>query len=78
MKEQLRQFILTELIRDLSYPLKDDESLIKNGLIDSFSLVQVQLFIDETFGVWIDDPDMTVDNMDTISMMVAAVEARKA
>ncbi len=77
MKEQLRSFITSQLIRDPGYPLGDDEPLITGGLIDSFSLVQVQLFIEETFGVFIEDPAMTVQNMDTLNMMVAAIEARK-
>jgi acyl carrier protein len=78
IKEQLRDFIKNELLHDPNFPLQDDEPLITGGLIDSFSLVQVQLFIDEAFGVFIEDPAMTVANMDTINMMVAAIESRKA
>lgn len=78
MKEKLRTFIITELVRDPDYPLLDDEPLITGGLIDSLSLVQVQLYIQEQTGIFIEDPAMTVDNMDTLEMMVAAIEARQS
>jgi acyl carrier protein len=74
IKEQLRTYILTELVKEPDYPLQDDEALITGGFIDSFSLVQVQMFIEEAFGVRIDDTEMTVENMDTIGQMVARIE----
>jgi acyl carrier protein len=77
MREQLRAFITADLIRDPGYPLQDDEALITGGLIDSFSLVQLQLFIDETFGVFIDDTEMTVANMNTLDSIIAHIETSK-
>ncbi|MBN1964192.1 MAG: acyl carrier protein [Anaerolineae bacterium] len=77
MKDLLRQFILTELIRDASYPLLDDESLFADGLIDSFSLVQVGIFVEEQFGVHLDDVELTVENMDTIDKMVAYIQNKQ-
>lgn len=77
MKEKIRTFIKTEMIRDPNYPLQDDEPLITGGLIDSFSLVELQMFIDETFGIFIDDVDMTAENMDTLRAIVAEIETRK-
>ena len=75
MKEKLRTYILTELVNDPDYDLQDDEPLITGGFIDSFSLIQVQMFIEQEFGVRIDDTEMTVENMDTIADMVKRVEA---
>ncbi len=75
MKEKLRTYILTELVNDPDYDLQDDEPLITGGFIDSFSLIQVQMFIEQEFGVRIDDTEMTVENMDTIADMVKRIEA---
>ncbi len=75
MRDELRSFITAELIRDLSYPLQDDENLITGGLVDSFSLVELQLFIERTFGVFIVDTDMTAANMDTLNLIVSHIEA---
>jgi len=74
LKPRLREFLLTQLLRRPSYPLRDDERLISGGLIDSFSLAQIAVYIEEAFGVYIPDTELTVDNMDTLDQMAAQVE----
>lgn len=72
-KQTLREFICTELLRKPNYALSDEQPLITGGLIDSFSLVQVGVFIDDEFGVNIPDTDLTVAKMDTLNQMAARV-----
>ena len=72
--DRLRTFIRTELIRNDTIRIADDEPLITGGLIDSFSLAYVGVFIEVTFGVFIPDTELTVENMDTIDLMVARIE----
>lgn len=73
VRAQLRQFILTDLIRDASFPLRDDERIVTGGLIDSFALAQIGVFAEQAFGVYIPDPDLTVAKMDTLDLMVARI-----
>ena len=77
MKEQIRAFITTNMIRDPNYPLQDDEPLITGGLINSFSLVELALFIEQTFGIHLDDFELTADNMNTLNSILAFVEAKQ-
>lgn len=49
IRDAVRAFILNNILRRPNYKLGDDDSLIKGGLMDSFSLVEVQLFIEETY-----------------------------
>jgi acyl carrier protein len=77
MRDELRTFITTELMRDPGYQLQDDEALISGGLIDSFSLVELQLFIEQQFGVFIDDTELTADAIDNMNDIIALIEARK-
>lgn len=69
MLSLLRSYICQELLRNPTYPLLDDEPLITGGLIDSFALVQLAVFIEDTFEVYIPDTDFTVENMDTLIRM---------
>lgn len=73
IREKLREFIVKELIRDPKYQLANDEGIITGGLIDSFSLAQIGVYAEDQFGVYIPDPDLTVDKMDTLDQMVARV-----
>ena len=71
--DRLRSFICTELLRDPAYPLGDDEGLISGGLIDSFSIAYVAVFIENAFGVYIPDVDLTVENMDTLRQIAETI-----
>jgi acyl carrier protein len=73
MHDRLRDFVRGELLRKPSYPLGDDEPLITGGLIDSFSLAQVGVFVEDAFGVYLQDTDLTIANMDTIERMVICI-----
>ncbi|MBZ0279273.1 MAG: hypothetical protein K8L97_00950 [Anaerolineae bacterium] len=73
VREKLRAYITKELIRDAKYPLKDDEGIVSSGLMDSFSLAELGVYVEQEFGVYIPDPDLTVAKMDTLDLMVARV-----
>lgn len=77
MKAALSDYIKTHMIKDPNYPLQDDEPLITGGLVDSFALVELALFIEENFGVHFDDPELTADNMNTLNQIVANIEAKR-
>lgn len=76
MKEQLATYITTELMRNPGYPLRDDEPLITGGLVDSFSLVELAMFIEEQFGVHFEDIELTADNMNTINQITGNIQAK--
>ena len=73
MRDRLRDFVRTELLRKPDYPLALDEPLITGGFIDSFSLAQIGVFVEDAFGVYVPDTDLTVANMDTIERMVTCI-----
>ena len=78
LKNQLRAFICRELIRNPNYPLKDDEPLVTGGLIDSFAIAQVGVFVEKAFKVYVPDTELTVENMDSVEKMAACVIATAA
>jgi acyl carrier protein len=74
-QEKLARFIAAELLGRPDEKLEYDTPLITGGLIDSFSLAVIGVFIEDTFGVYIPDNDLTVATMDTINQMTARIEA---
>ncbi len=73
IRQKLRAYITRELIRDNTYPLADDEGIITGGLMDSFALAQLSVFVEEQFAVYIPDPELTVAKMITLDQIVARV-----
>ena len=71
--DQLRTFICAELMQHPSYPLMNDEPLMSGGLIDSFCIAHIGVFIEQAWGVYIPDPELTVESMDTLDLIAARV-----
>jgi len=75
IKAQLREYIRKELLRDADYPLRDEEPLITGGMIDSFAIAQIGVFVETQFNLYLPDTELTVDNMDTLNQMVECISA---
>ena len=76
MQDQIAAYISKELLKDPTRIITSDEALISSGLVDSFNLVDLALFIEETFGVRIDDTELTADVFDTIDELTSLISAR--
>jgi acyl carrier protein len=74
MEEKLIAFIRNEFVSDPSQNITPDTHLISNGLVDSFSLVSLQVFIEKEFGKKIPAPKITATSFNTIRQMVSVIE----
>ncbi|HSG42419.1 MAG TPA: acyl carrier protein [Anaerolineales bacterium] len=74
---QLSTFLSTEILKQPDRTLVPDEALISSGLIDSFSLMDVALFIEDTFGVRIEDTELNADTFDNLTQLASLIESRK-
>jgi acyl carrier protein len=75
--DTLGTFIVDSILKDPGRPLGPDEPLISSGLIDSFSLVDLALFVEKTFGVRIHDAELRADVFDTLDALAALIETRR-
>lgn len=57
---------------------EDDTLLFSSGLIDSFSMVDLLMFIEDTVGCRVHPADVTLDNFDSVDRILAFIEARYA
>ncbi len=73
IREKVKAYITADLIRDPDYPLGDEEGIITGGMMDSFKLAELAVFIENAFDVYIPDPDLTVAKMDTLNQIVARI-----
>lgn len=73
MEEKLIEFIRDEFLDDPDTEIGVDTKLISSGMIDSFSLVSLQSFIEKEFGKRIPAPRITAASFDTVKQMVAII-----
>ena len=76
--EPLENYIKTQIIKQPNRALKPDEPLISSGLIDSFNLVDLALFVEDTFGVRIDDSELNAHTFDTLDQLAALIQSRRS
>lgn len=70
--------IAANLLRQPGKTLRADEPLLSSGLIDSFSLVDLALLVEDTYGVRIDDTELNADTFDTLEQLAAIIRARQS
>ena len=69
-------YVSTSILKQPKRKILTDEPLISSGLIDSFSLVDLALFIEDTFGVHIDDTELNAQTFDTLDQLADLIQSR--
>ena len=75
-KQEIRNFVTTNFYVADPAALEDQASLLEHGIIDSTGVLEVIAFIEESFGITVDDSEMLPENLDSIER-IAAFVARK-
>lgn len=73
---KLEEQIAKEIFKQPGRKLDPQEALISSGVIDSFSLVDLSLFVEDTWNVIIDDTELNADTFDTLAQLAALIEER--
>lgn len=73
---KLQAYISEELLFDQDQAPEADQSLIRTGILDSLSLLQLIGFIEEQFGIEVQDEDVNPQNFETIVAMKAFIEGK--
>ena len=73
----LETFIAAQILKQPNRKIAADESLISSGLIDSFSLMDLALHVEDTFGVRIEDTELNADTFDNLNQLSALIKSRK-
>lgn len=58
--------------------LRDEQSLIGSGTIDSTGILELILFLEQTFGIQVADEEMLPANLDSVARISAFVALKRA
>ena len=73
----IESYIQQNILKQPDRSIAPDEALLSSGLIDSFSLMDLALFIEDQYGVVIDDTELNADTFDTLDELSDLIVARK-
>ena len=78
MRQEIRQFILEAfLFGDESDPFSDSDSFMQKGIIDSTGVLELTSFLEEKYGITVEDEEMVPENLDSIDNLVKFLERKK-
>ncbi|MFZ0427810.1 MAG: acyl carrier protein [Acidobacteriota bacterium] len=60
-----------------SYPYSDDASLLDEGIVDSMNVLELVNFVEEKFGIKVNDPEIVPDNFDSVRRLASFVERKQ-
>lgn len=70
IKRKLNAFIRNEFLSgDKDFVLNDHDSFLEKGVIDSTGVLELVDYIEETFGIKIDDEELIPDNLDSLDKL---------
>jgi len=77
IQEQVRAFVTSNFYVADPDTLKDTDSLLDSGVIDSTGVLEVIAFIEDTFGFTVEDAEMLPENLDSIERITYFVVRKK-
>lgn len=73
----LEKYIATQVLKQPNRRISPEEPIISSGLIDSFSLMDLALYVEDTFGVRIEDTELNANTFDNLNQLAALIDSRK-
>ena len=78
IKDKVREYVVDEYVEEgEDIEVKDDTPLITGGLVDSFSMVSLKLFLETEYKIKIPDEKATAEAFDTVNAIAALVREYK-
>jgi len=77
IQPQIRRYILENfLFTDDETRLRDDASFLEEGIVDSTGVLELVMFVEETFGIEVADEEILPENFDSVERLTRYVEAK--
>ena len=63
---KVRDFVVKSFLFGDGALLRDDTSFLEEGIIDSTGILELVMFLEETYGIEIKDSELVPDNLDSL------------
>ena len=74
---QIRGFLSEYFILgDQLTTLDGDASFLENGIVDSTGVMELVAFVEEAFGITVDDDEVVPDHFDSVNRLAAYVQSK--
>jgi acyl carrier protein len=78
IESKVRDYIVRHLmLKHSGADLSLEQPLLESGIMTSFGIVELVTYLEQTFGVTIDDYDVIPENFQTVSSIASLVRAKQ-
>jgi len=78
VESAINHYISSEIIQDPAHlPLSNGTPLLDDGILDSLSLLQLVVFLEERFNIRVDEADLLPENFASVDAICAYLRARE-
>ena len=75
---KIRDYIAKNLLfSDNGFAYDDDDSFLEEGIVDSLGIMELVMFVEETFKVVIEDHEITPDNFDSVNKLAHYIQSKQ-
>ena len=71
INQELRNFILTNFLFGTEKEIREEQSLMEQGIIDSTGVLELIAFLEERYGITVEDRELLPENLDSIVAIVS-------
>lgn len=66
----IRDYILENFLFTTDHgQLQDDASFLEEGIVDSTGVLELVMFVEETFGITVEDEEIVPENFDSVQQL---------
>lgn len=76
MREKIIEFIRDEYVEDESMEITEKTPLISSGLVDSFSMVSMKMFLEEEYKIQMTDEEASTEAFNTVTSIIALLQKK--
>ena len=76
---KIREFILENfMIGESEEELGSNDSFLEKGVIDSTGILELVMFVEETYGIEVEDDEVIPENFDSVSKLSVYISTKTA
>jgi acyl carrier protein len=78
IQQDIRNFIISNfMFGQGGEGLADDQSFLETGVIDSTGVLELIAFLEQQFGIAVEDQEVVPANLDSVAQLVSFVQRKK-
>ncbi len=79
IEEQVRTYIAQNILFSTNgFPYPDTASFLENGIVDSMNVLEIVMFVEEKFGIKVEDAEIIPENFDSVAQLASYIRKKQS